>query len=372
VALSDKINKKEEGITMNGIDVSGWQPSNITGIVDYDFAIIKATEGLHFVSPQCDQQYQLAKSRGKGLGVYHFASGLDPVAEADFFVNNIQGYLSEAILVLDWEANAIPKGADYVRAFVKRIKERTNIPPVIYGSLSHLQAAGINKVAAEENCGLWVAAYPTNDPTGYYAADQLLGGVIRQYSSHGRLNGYGGNLDLNYSVLSLDDWKKYALGKREASEPVPANPLKRSNEDIATEVMRGAWGNGDDRKNRLTAAGYDYAAIQAIINGKYTRRSEDEIVSEVIAGKWGVGDDRRARLASQGYNYDSIQKKVNDRLNAPTTSPAINIVIPSGATLGAIASQYGTTVAQLLVWNKPNYPTMTANYIQAGWTIRVR
>lgn len=357
---------------MNGIDVSGWQPSNITGLVDYDFAIIKATEGLHFVSPQCDQQYQIAKSKGKGLGVYHFASGLDPVAEADFFVNNIQGYLGEAILVLDWESNAIPRGADYVRAFVKRIKERTNIPPVIYGSASPLQSAGIPQVAAEENCGLWVAAYPTNDTTGYYVADQLLGGVIRQYTSHGRLSGYNGNLDLNYSILSLDQWKKYALGKRDTSTPTPANPLKRSNEDIATEVMRGAWGNGDDRKARLTAAGYDYAAIQDIVNGKYIRKSEDEVVNEVIAGKWGNGDDRRARLTGQGYDYDSIQKKVNDKLNTTTTAPVINIVIWSGATLGAIASQYGTSVAQLLVWNRPKYPTMTANYIQVGWTIKVR
>lgn len=357
---------------MNGIDVSGWQPSNITALVDYDFAIIKATEGLHFVSPQCDQQYQLAKSRTKKRGVYHFASGLDPIAEADFFVNNIQGYLGESVLVLDWEADAIPKGADYVRSFVRRVIERTNIPPLIYGSLSHMQAAGIDKVASEENCGLWVAAYPNNEPTGYYAADQLLGGVIRQYSSHGKLDGYAGNLDLNYSIISFEDWNKYALGKRDESAPVPVNPLKRSNEDIATEVMRGAWGNGNDRIERITLAGYDYFAIQSIINQKYTRRSDDEIVDEVIAGKWGIGDDRRARLASQSYDYDTIQKKVNERLSAPAVSPIINIVITAGSTLGTIASQYGTSVAQLLVWNRANYPNMTSNYIQAGWTIRVR
>lgn len=357
---------------MNGIDVSPWQPSNITALVEYNFTIIKATEGIGYVSPTCDQQYQLAKSRGKGLGVYHFASGLDPIAEADFFINNIQGYLGEAILVLDWEANAISKGADYVRSFVKRVKERTNIPPVIYGSFSHLQNAGIDKIAAEENCGLWVAAYPTSNPTGYYAAEQLLGGVIRQYSSHGRLDGYTGNLDLNYTILTFDNWKKYALGKQDTSAPSPVNPLRRSNEDIATEVMRGAWGNSNDRKTRLTNAGYDYAAIQAIINSKYTRRTEDEIINEVIAGKWGIGDDRRFRLTEQGYDYVAIQKKVNDKLNAPAINPVINIVIYSGASLGAIASQYGTTVAQLLVWNKPKYPIMTANYIQAGWTIRVR
>jgi GH25 family lysozyme M1 (1,4-beta-N-acetylmuramidase) len=359
---------------MNGIDVSAYQPTNITALVPYDFAIIKATEGTGYVSASCDQQYQLAKKAGKGLGVYHFASGVDPVAEADFFINNVQGYLGEAILVLDWEANAIPRGAEWVRAFVRRVKERTNVPPVIYGSASPLSQYGIPAVAAEENCGLWVAAYPNSARTGYRDEAQLLGGVIRQYSSTGLLSGYGGNLDLNCSILSLETWRKYANGKRETGETpvVPPQPLRKSNEDIATEVMRGAWGNGEDRKARLAAAGYDYQAIQDIINGKYVRRSDDEVVTEVINGKWGIGDDRRARLAEQGYDYNVIQGKVNERLNTPVATPAINIVIPSGSWLGQIAAQYGTSVAQLLVWNKPKYPTMTANYIQAGWNIRVR
>ena len=35
---------------------------------------------------------------------------------------------------------------------------------------------------------------------------------------------------------------------------------------IALEVIAGKWGNGSDRKNRLSAAGYDYAAVQAEVN----------------------------------------------------------------------------------------------------------
>lgn len=41
---------------------------------------------------------------------------------------------------------------------------------------------------------------------------------------------------------------------------------KKSNEDIAKEVIAGKWGNGLERKQRLTAAGYDYNKIQAIVN----------------------------------------------------------------------------------------------------------
>jgi hypothetical protein len=46
----------------------------------------------------------------------------------------------------------------------------------------------------------------------------------------------------------------------------PATPQKKSVEEVAREVIRGKWGNGADRKNRLTAAGYSYSAVQAKVN----------------------------------------------------------------------------------------------------------
>lgn len=44
-----------------------------------------------------------------------------------------------------------------------------------------------------------------------------------------------------------------------------AAPTK-SVEEIAREVIRGKWGNGAERKKKLTAAGYDYATVQAAVN----------------------------------------------------------------------------------------------------------
>lgn len=49
-------------------------------------------------------------------------------------------------------------------------------------------------------------------------------------------------------------------------EPVSTTPAKKSNEEIAREVIQGKWGNGADRKKRLTDAGYDYDTIQALVN----------------------------------------------------------------------------------------------------------
>ncbi|MCQ5175462.1 hypothetical protein NE693_02385 [Faecalibacterium prausnitzii] len=41
---------------------------------------------------------------------------------------------------------------------------------------------------------------------------------------------------------------------------------KKTNAELAKEVIAGKWGNGADRKKRLEAAGYDYNAVQQAVN----------------------------------------------------------------------------------------------------------
>jgi len=103
--------------------------------------------------------------------------------------------------------------------------------------------------------------------------------------------------------------------------PDPAPAPKKSNEEVAAEVLAGAWGNNPERREKLVAAGYDYNAIQAIVNGKAgntaaPRKSNEVIADEVIAGAWGNGDDRKARLAAAGYDYAAVQAIVNSRVPA--------------------------------------------------------
>ena len=45
-----------------------------------------------------------------------------------------------------------------------------------------------------------------------------------------------------------------------------ASKKKKSNETIAKEVLAGKWGSGKERKKKLKAAGYNYAAVQKIVN----------------------------------------------------------------------------------------------------------
>lgn len=122
--------------------------------------------------------------------------------------------------------------------------------------------------------------------------------------------------------------KYYGLGRKETPKPAPApspKPAptpspKKSNTEIAKEVIQGKWGNGAERKKRLENAGYDYAAVQKEVERllagqkKPAKKSVDEVAREVIAGKWGNGVKRVYNLTKAGYNYAAVQKRVNEIL----------------------------------------------------------
>lgn len=48
------------------------------------------------------------------------------------------------------------------------------------------------------------------------------------------------------------------------------------------------------------------------------QKSVDEVAREVIAGEWGNGDEREERLTAAGYNYDEVQNRVNEILEGDT------------------------------------------------------
>lgn len=97
-------------------------------------------------------------------------------------------------------------------------------------------------------------------------------------------------------------------------------PSKKSIDELAREVIRGEWGNGADRKNRLTKAGYNYNAIQSRVNQllgntpQPAKLSIDELARQVIRGEWGNGHERKERLTEAGYDYDRVQARVNEIL----------------------------------------------------------
>ena len=65
---------------------------------------------------------------------------------------------------------------------------------------------------------------------------------------------------------------KGLVRRREAERKLFLKPVSNSvavtktNEELAKEVLAGKWGNGAERKNKLTKAGYNYSEVQAIVN----------------------------------------------------------------------------------------------------------
>ena len=213
-------------MSMNGIDVSSWQAGIDLGKVPADFVIVKTTQGDWYVSPNADQQYQSAKRAGRLLGIYHYIDGRGGAAgEADFFIKNCKNYLHEALIAVDWEAEGNGQWGNeaYLEEVVRLIKLKTGVTPLIYSMQSRYSQ--VKAVADRQNAGLWIAQYGSMDPTGYQSHPWNEGSyacAIRQYSSNGRLPGYGGALDLNIAYMDRNAWKRYANPSGKAPAPAPA------------------------------------------------------------------------------------------------------------------------------------------------------
>lgn len=52
----------------------------------------------------------------------------------------------------------------------------------------------------------------------------------------------------------------------------------KTNQEIAKEIFQGKWGNNAERRRRLTEAGYDYEAIQSIVNAIAESMPMDKII----------------------------------------------------------------------------------------------
>lgn len=316
-------------MTLNGIDIASYQSGIDLTVVPCDFVIIKATQGTGYVNPDCDRAYQQAKRAGKLRGTYHYVGGGNAVAEADYYVNNIKGYLRDGLLAIDWEAeqNSAWGNEAYLEQLVRRVIERTSIKPLIYSMASRY--AQVAAVAKKLDCGLWIAEYADMNPTGYQAHPWREGAyacAIRQYTSTGRLNGWGGDLDLNIAYMTRDQWAKYVNpGGKPAAAPAPSKPAPAP-----------------------------------------ARKSEDTIAAEVIAGKWGNGQDRVNRLKQAGYNPTSIQAKVNAKLGASKPA-ARTYTVRAGDNLSAIAAKYGTTYQALAAKNGIANP----NLIYPGQVLKI-
>lgn len=346
---------------MYGIDISKHNGNINLEPYKGQFVIIRVGYGHFHLDEKFERNVNECKRLGIPFGVYHYSYALneaDAEAEARGVLNAIAKYKND-IKVGVWFDMEDADGYKKKHGFKF---SNSTIAPICYRFCKIIEDAGYYAGIYTSSSWLdyvnglndrfdkWVANWGKNDGTQHTNTSKY--GTIQQYTSK--------PLDKNTMYADIS---RYSRGNTTSVKPQP-KPI----DQIADEVIAGQWGNGADRKKRLTDAGYNYDAVQNAVNAKLAKKSNEEIAQEVIAGKWGNGDDRKQRLTSAGYNYTAIQVIVSKLMSANKASKAVYYTVKRGDTLSDIASKYGTTYQHLAQINGIANP----NKIRAGQRIRVK
>ena len=211
---------------MNGIDISNWQSAIDVSDMNVDFVVVKATEGSSYTSPSFTRQANDTLNSGKKLGLYHYMTYMTPAKQqAEYFVRKVEPYINKAVLVLDFESTAVYKGVSFALEFLQTVEHLTGVKPMIY--MSQSVAASLNwSTVINNNYALWVARYPLGNTITGFRNDLSYGNLgywdsaaMFQYTSHGRLSGYSGYLDLDIFYGDESQWDAYAGGSGAVNVP---------------------------------------------------------------------------------------------------------------------------------------------------------
>lgn len=220
---------------LNGMDISGFQKDIDLATVNdrnaLDFNIMKATESNSSVDSCCDRFYQIAKRQNVKRGVYHILTSVaSGTKQADWFLSNCEGYILDAMLILDIEGTNSYYTSDVAIAldFCERVKSETGVTPVAYMNGDVLNKKDWQPLV-DIGCGLWIANYYFGydivhyddvNPDKHMSNPREFGtAALWQFTSTGHLLGYSGDLDLDLAFMTKEAWDLYA------------NPEKKSNGD---------------------------------------------------------------------------------------------------------------------------------------------
>ena len=313
-------------------DISHWvQVKNWAQVkANCGFMISKATQGTNFVDSYLTTFVRNCEANGIPYWLYTFLNKGNEAAQAQYMVKVCKPIVGKYFrgYVLDIEQNNTATGVQAALNYLKSLGGKC----IIY--TMYAQYNTYKYVIANRNQGggaevaWWEARYGKNNGA-YSSAYPCHAGVdLHQFTSKGSVPGIGSSVDLNRLTGTKSvSWFTGASQPAPAPAPAPAPkpaPKKKTNEQIAQEVIKGLWDNGEKRKKLLTQAGYDYNAIQKIVNQK-------------------LG----AKPSQPSAQYYTVKK---------------------GDTLSAIAKRYGTTYQQLAKINGISNP----NKIYVGQKIRVR
>lgn len=306
-------------MSKKGIDVSVWQGDidfNAVKASGIEFVIIRAGYGIGHKDNWFEENYRKAKTAGLDVGAYWYSyasSAGEAALEAQSCVNILSGKSFEYPVYFDLEEKSqLNRGRDFCDSLITSFCNNLEACGYYAGFYTSLSVAN-NLVSSHvrDRYALWIAQWNTH--CSYQGSYGLW-----QYSSSGSVDGIAGRVDMDYAYVDYPSVIKNAGLNGYKNGGSYTAPQTSSIDEVAREVINGDWGNGNERKNRLISAGYDYASVQNKVNEllgvKAYRKSVDELAREVIRGTWGNGSMRKHRLTQAGYDYDAVQKRVNELL----------------------------------------------------------
>lgn len=301
-------------VKLKGIDVSGWQ-----GCIDFkkvkasgvDFVIVKSGYSTSTVETW-ETNFANAKNNGLKVGAFWYSYALtveQGIAEAKAFVKALKGKQLDFPVYLDLEEpSQFNKGKDFctklVEAFCGEL-EKAGYYAGVYASTIPFTAYVERSV--REKRPAWIADY-----RGECYYEGTYG--IWQYDA-AVVPGVQNMCDRDWGYVDYSEYIRQNGLNGFSKECVSSN-VRKTVDELAHEVINGLWGNGQERKDRLTATGYSYADVQARVNEILypPKKTVDEIADEVLQGKWGNGDTRYRLLTEAGYDYYQVQRRVNEKL----------------------------------------------------------
>ena len=289
------------------IDVSSHNGYDITGILadmGTQNTIIKISEGTTYINPCLSAQVE----QSTPVGFYHFAWFGGDIEEAErearYFLDNVPQKVK--YLCLDYEDHASgdkQANTDACIRFMEILKENGYEP--IYYSYKPFTLNNIyyDQILEKFPNSLWIAGYGLNDGNADFEYFPSMDGIRWwQYSSN----------PFDKNIVLLDDDEEDIFVSKNTS---------KSLDTVANEVVQGLWGNGQERYDNLTSAGYDVQAVQDKVNsllGGGNTVDLNTIANEVVQGLWGNGQERFDNLTNAGYNAQAVQDRVNAILNDET------------------------------------------------------
>ena len=295
------------------IDVSSHNGCDITGILEdmgTQNTIIKISESTSYINPCLSAQVE----QSTPVGFYHFAWFGGDIEEAErearYFLDNVPQKVK--YLCLDYEDHASgdkQANTDACIRFMEILKE-TGYEPIYYSYKPFtLNNIYYEQILAKFPNSLWIAGYGLNDGTADFDYFPSMDGIRWwQYTSN----------PFDKNIVLLDDSEEDILISKNTS---------KSLDTVANEVIQGIWGNGQERFDNLTNAGYNAQAVQdrvnAILNdetpGNSASSDLDSVAQEVLQGLWGNGQERFDKLENAGYDAQTVQDKVNSLLGGEDT-----------------------------------------------------